>query len=216
MNPTQPQTTTSTPSTRTEQSPVWARATVAFCKESFDVRSREDFVEALEAFADLAPGEQAFHQAHLVFRQVQALDDIHRVLTRIDAKLGGLDADTLSGVKHLPAIRKALVAIAKGQEEMLEVLEADPNRGAVAGEADDDDDDDDDEQEDGDEGEDDDEGSDLADAIEGDVVEEEDHGNGDDVEVVVPDAILPAGARPARPELTAEEALFAQRDGSGS
>lgn len=202
MPPTQTQTTS--PS-RPESGPVWARATAAFCKESFDVRSREDFVDALEAFADLTPGEQAFHQAHLVFRQVQALDDIHRVLVRLDEKLGGLDAPSLAGLKHLPAIRKALVAIAKGQEEMMDLMESGPGAG-VAGEAGDDDDDD--EREDDD---DDDEGSDLADAIEDDDIEEEDHGNGD-IEVLVPE-VLPAGTRPERPTVTAEEALFAERDG---
>lgn len=211
-----PPTTTPTPSTpsRAESGPVWARATAAFCKGSFDVRSREDFVDALEAFAELAPGEQAFHHAHLVFRQVQALEDLHRVLSRIDARLAGLDPDSLAGLKHLPAIRKALVTIAKGQDELLDLLASGPGSGAVAGEEEDEDlgDDvqDDDEPSDGDEDVD----SDLADAMDDEEVEEEDHGNGD-APALIPE-VLPAGARPDRSSLTAEEALFAERDGGGA
>ena len=71
--PNTPVQTPTAPAPRTETSPVWARATASFCKAAFDVRSREDFVDALVAFEDLSPGEQSFHIAHLVFRQVQAL-----------------------------------------------------------------------------------------------------------------------------------------------
>jgi hypothetical protein len=196
---------------------VWSRATTAFAKESFDVRSREDFVSALEAFADLAPGERAFHQAHLVFRQVQALDDVHRVLVRIDQKLGALDADTLSGLKHLPAVRKALVTIARGQQDMLDLMES--GSGAKVGDdaepdGDDVDDDDDEEGQDDDVDDDDDEPSELADAVDAEFVEEEDHGHGD-VETVIPE-VLPAGARREASGLTAEDVLDRHRDGGGA
>ncbi len=203
--PTTPPSTRSTPSARAETSPVWARATAAFCKESFDVRSREDFVDALEAFADLAPGEQAFHQAHLTFRQIQGLEDVHRLLVRIDRKLDGLDGGSLAGLKHLPAIRKALASIAKGQEDMIDIMETGPGA-AVAGDEEDDD---------GEVAPDDDEDSELADAVDADeIVEEEDHGNGDG-EALIPE-VLPAGSRRPPPGPTAEDVLFADRDRGGS
>lgn len=210
-----PPTQTPTPSTSRESGPVWARATAAFCKDSFDVRSREDFVDALEAFADLAPGEQAFHQAHLVFRQVQALEDLHRVLTRIDSRLAGLDPDVLGGLKHLPAIRKALVAIAKGQEELLDLVASGPGSG-IAGEDEEDDagdaddlSDDDDPADDADADD-----TDLADAMDADEIEDEDHGHGDEP-ALVPE-VLPAGSRSGEPALTAEDVLYRQGDGGGA
>ncbi len=203
--PTTPTQTPTSAAPRTETSPVWARATASFCKAAFDVRSREDFVDALVAFEDLSPGEQSFHIAHLVFRQVQALEDLHRVLVHIDTRLGGLDAGAIAGLKELPAIRKTLVSIARGQDDMLDLLETGPSR-AERGEPDADDEEDPED--------DDDEDSPLADAIDADI-EEEDHGNGDAVEVVVPDAVLPAGSR-ARTTMTAEEALDAHREGGSS
>lgn len=208
--PTTPAQTPTPANARAETSPVWARATASFCKAAFDVRSREDFVDALVAFEDLSPGEQSFHIAHLVFRQVQAMEDVHRVLVHIDARLGGLDPAALAALKELPTIRKTLVSIARGQDDMLDLMEAgaapivssDPD-----GHADGDDEDGDDDPAD------DDEGSELEDAIDADFVEVEDHGNGDDVEVVVPDAVLPAGSRPVRPMMTAEEALASRHEG---
>ncbi len=206
--PTTPTTSPSarpTPSARVDTSPVWARATAAFCKESFDVRSREDFVDALEAFAELSPGEQAFHQAHLTFRQVQALEDVHRLLARIDRRLGGLDAGSLAGLKHLPTIRKALVSIAKGQEDMIDLMETGPSAGVVGDSEDDDDDD---------RTPDDDEPSELADAVDADSIEEEDHGHGDGA-ALVPE-VLPAGTRRFPPGPTAEDVLYAERERGGS
>jgi hypothetical protein len=205
MPPTPTPTPTQTPAAaRTETAPVWARATASFCKAAFDVRSREDFVDALVAFEDLSPGEQSFHIAHLVFRQVQAMEDVHRVLLHIDAKLGGLDPGALSAIKELPMIRKTLVAIARGQDDMLDLMETGAGPSA-SGDADD---------EAEEEGDDDDPaGSALAKAIDAEFVEEEDHGRGDQVEVVVPDEVLPAGSRPVRTAMTAEEALASRHDG---
>ena len=203
--PTTPPSARPTPSARAETGPVWARATAAFCKESFDVRSREDFVDALEAFADLSPGEQAFHQAHLTFRQVQGLEDVHRLLARLDRKLDGLDAGSLASLKHLPAIRKALASIAKGQEDMIDIMETGPGTG-VAGEEEDDD---------GDGAPDDDEDSELADAVDADeVIEEEDHGTGEG-DALIPE-VLPAGFRRPATGPTAEDVLYAERDRGGS
>ncbi|MFN7132385.1 MAG: hypothetical protein ACK4N5_09885, partial [Myxococcales bacterium] len=138
-------------------------------------------------FADMAPEEQAFHQAHLAFRQVQALADIHTTLKGIERGLAGLDPKVLGALKHLPGVKKALVVIARGQQEMLDLLEFGAAGGGVAGE---DRDDPDDEGEDDEGGDDDDEDSEFADAVDADEIEEEDHGGGD-AEVVVPE-VLPA------------------------
>lgn len=197
------------------EGPVWSRATTAFAKESFDVRSREDFVSALEAFAELSPGERAFHQAHLVFRQVQALDDLHRVLVRIDQKLGALDGEALAGLKHLPAVRKALGTIARSQRDMLDLMEEGQSANFVGDDDADDGDDgqpggeDDDTDGDGDD-DDDDEASDLADAVDADIVDDDDEAN-DGVEVVVPE-VLPAGYR-RESAITAADILANRRDG---
>ena len=115
--------------------------------------------------------------------QVQALADIHATLKGIERGLAGLDPKALASLKHLPGVKKALVVIARGQQEMLDLLES----GAAGGGAGEDRD------EPGDDDDVDDEDSDLADAVDADEVEEEDHGNGD-AEVVVPE-VLPAGAR---------------------
>ncbi|MFZ5480650.1 MAG: hypothetical protein ACOZNI_28060 [Myxococcota bacterium] len=212
--PTNP-TPTTTPAARVDNAPVWSRATTAFAKESFDVRSREDFVSALEAFADLSAGERAFHQAHLVFRQVQALDDIHRVLVRIDQKLGAIDADALAQVKHLPAVRKALVAIARGQQDLLDLMEDAPSSPRTEGDRDPVDEDEEPDDDDHDEPDDDDDvASELADAVDADIVEEEDHGNGDQP-ALVPE-VLTAGARREPRELTAEDVLDRHREGGGA
>jgi hypothetical protein len=176
------------PRIRTEKKPEWADVIDRFYADSFDGRTKEALLESAEAFAEMEPEEQAFHQAHLTFRQVQALADIHATLKGIQAALGGLDPKALTALKHLPGIRKALVVIAKGQDEMLDLLES------AAGGRESEDDDGTDQDEDGDGDGDDD--TDLEDAME---VEEEDHGNGD---ALVPE-VLPANAR--RPTADATE-----------
>lgn len=162
--------------------PEWATVLEKFYADSFDARSKDVLLESAEAFADMEPEEQAFHQAHLAFRQVQALADIHATLKGIERGLATLDPKALAALKHLPGVRKALVVIARGQQEMLDLLESAGGAARVAGEDDGDDDDDPDDDE-----------SELAEAADADEVEEEDHGGGD-VEVVVPE-VLPAGAR---------------------
>lgn len=79
-------------------------------------------------FLELPPGEQAFHQAHLVYRQVlqtgpEGLADIHASLRRIEGLLGGLDFSALAALKHLAPMRRALDDIADAQSEVLEALE---------------------------------------------------------------------------------------------
>ncbi|MES2638104.1 MAG: hypothetical protein V4850_01420 [Myxococcota bacterium] len=167
------------PRIRTEKKPEWADVIDRFYADSFDGRTKEALLESAEAFAEMEPEEQAFHQAHLTFRQVQALADIHATLKGIQAALGGLDPKALTALRHLPGIRKALVVIAKGQDEMLDLLE-----GAARGREGDADADEDpaDDENNGDED------TDLEEAME---VEEEDHGNGD---ALVPE-VLPASAR---------------------
>jgi hypothetical protein len=177
-----PETATRLPRARTVTTPEWAQVLRTFYAKSFDTASEDSFVESVEAFCALSPDEQAFHQAHLAYRQVQALDDIYGSLRRIEAGLPGLDPKALGALRHLPGIRKALVVIAKGQEEMLDLLES--GAGAGGGDALRGDDDDGEER-------DDDEDSALAEAVDADEIEEEDHGTSGGA--LVPE-VLPAGA----------------------
>ncbi|MCB9779740.1 MAG: hypothetical protein H6742_14340 [Alphaproteobacteria bacterium] len=106
-----------------EARPVWARALDTFYGPSFDVRSRKELAESMADFLELPPGEQAFHQAHLAFRQTQALADVHASLRRIEGLLGGLDFSALAALKHLAPMRRALDDIADAQSEVLDALE---------------------------------------------------------------------------------------------
>ncbi|MDP2314869.1 MAG: hypothetical protein Q8P41_18350 [Pseudomonadota bacterium] len=179
-----PETATRLPRARTLITPEWAQVLRTFYAKSFDTASEDRLVESVEAFCALSPDEQAFHQAHLAYRQVQALDDIYGCLRRIEAGLPSLDPKSLGALRHLPGIRKALVVIAKGQEEMLDLLESGGGAGGDRTEG---------EEEPGDNGDGDGDGGDseLADAVDADEVEEEDHGSGDDA-ALVPE-VLPAG-----------------------
>ena len=187
-----PETATRLPRARTTRNPAWLDALDVY-KRSFDATSAETLIEGAEAFAEMSPDDQAFHQAHLTFRQLfqsgSGLGDIHAVLRRIDARLAGLGPEALAGMKDLPTMKKALVSIARGQNEMLRIVAQGGLSDAVNGDNDDDDDDDD-----GDGGEDDDDGDGLDGEEDAEVIEDEDHGNGDTAEVVVPE-VLPAGAR---------------------
>ena len=124
----------------------------------------------------------------------------------------------ISGLKHLPAVRKALVTIARGQQDMLDLMES--GAGTKVGDdgepdgEDVDDDDEDGQDDDVDDDDDDDEPSELAEAVDAEFVEEEDHGHGD-VETVIPE-VLPAGARRDASGLTAEDVLDRHRDGGGA
>ena len=179
-----PETTTPRlPQSRTRKGPEWLDA-LGFYKRSFDASSADALADGAEAFAEMSPDDQAFHAAHLQYRQVQALGDVFAVLRRIEARLARLDDSTGGAAKHIPIMRKALVRIARGQQALLGGLEA-----AVNGDRDDDGGEEpDDDEEDVDA-----EGEDEEDAEE---IEEEDHGHGDEPEVVVPDAVLPARREP--------------------
>ena len=179
---------------RTDKKPEWADVIGRFYANSFDATTRAALLDSAEAWASMDPDEQSFHAAHLAFRQVQALGDIHDTLKGIERGLATLDPKALAALKHLPGVKRALVVIARGQQEMLEVLEANGSPGGASGEDDDDGDnddadDDDADGEDSDGDDDDDDDSELADAVE---IEEEDHGNGD--APIVPE-VIPAGAR---------------------
>ncbi len=180
------------PRVRPDQKPEWADVTDRFYANSFDAASGAALLDSAEAWATMDADEQSFHAAHLAFRQLQALGDLHTSLKAIERGLAAVDPKAIRALKHLPAVRKALVVIAHGQRDMLDLLESNAGT-ALAGDNDDrsDDDEPDDEDQDGDEGDDD----DLAEVDDGD---DEDHGNGD-VETVVPDAILPAGTRRPAP-----------------
>jgi hypothetical protein len=129
---------TRVPRTENQGGPVWARATRTFYAESFDIRSKKQFVEAMQDFTELSPAEQAFHQAHLTFRQVQALEDVTGKLSRIETLLLGLDLGALVALKHLAPIRKALEDMREGQEDLVELME---DLGEAQPEADEEDDD---------------------------------------------------------------------------
>lgn len=166
--------------------PEWAQVLRTFYSTSFDTSSPESFVESVEAFCALEPDEQAFHQAHLAYRQVQALDDIYGCLRRIEAGLPTLDSKALGALRNLPVMRKALVVIARGQRELLEALESGVlvGGGADSVSGDEEDEDQDDEQD-----------SDLADAVDADEMEEEDHGMGS-TEALIPEVLAAGTARP--------------------
>lgn len=106
-----------------EACPLWARALDTFYGPSFDVRSRKELAESMADFLELPPGEEAFHQAHLALRQVQALADVHATLRRVEAKFGAPDLSALVALKHLAPVRRALDDIAGAQSEVLDALE---------------------------------------------------------------------------------------------
>ena len=182
--------------------PGWADVVRRFYTNSFDATNRASLLESIDAWASMDRDEQSFHTAHLAFRQVQAFADVHLTLEGIERGLARLDPKALAALKHLPGVKRALVVIARGQQDVLAVLESNAPNG-VSGEDDDDDDDDrdsDDVDDDDADGEDsdgeDDEDSDLADAVDADEIEEEDHGTGD--APIVPE-VIPAGARRPAP-----------------
>lgn len=183
-----PENATRLPRARTRQNPVWLDAIDVY-KHGFDATTPDTLAIGAESFAELTPDDQAFHQAHLTFRQVQALGDVHLVLRRIDARLAGLDPDAIAGLRELPTCKKALVSIARGQNQLLKMVAQGGLAEAVQG-----DDDDDGEDGDGDADEDD----AIDDDEDAELAETEDHGTGSG-DAVAPDLILEAGAaRPSR------------------
>jgi hypothetical protein len=104
--------------------PAWASVADRYYADSFDASSPDALADAAGDFAALSPDEQLFHTAHIGFRQVQGLADVHAALVRIEKGLARLDPNAIAALQHLPGIRKALVVLARGQQEMLDVLDA--------------------------------------------------------------------------------------------
>ncbi len=188
--------------------PEWSRVLDTFYADSFDARSREGLVEAMEAFGELPAEDQTFHQAHLAYRNAQALGDVHAALLRIEGLLRGAAPADLAMLRHLPGIRKALVVLAKGQEEMLELMDA--GSAGVRGEEDAEEEPDEDEGDEAFAEEDDDEEAPSrfparvrrADPGEVDVTDDAPAAvtvvPPDEVQVIVPDVVLAAGTRGRR------------------
>ncbi len=115
--------------------PAWASVADRYYADSFDASSPDALADAAGDFAALSPDEQLFHSAHIGFSQVQGLADVHAALVRIEKGLARLDPNAIAALQHLPGIRKALVVLARGQQEMLDVLDAQGGAG-VRGEDD--------------------------------------------------------------------------------
>lgn len=177
------------PRASAQKNPDWLDAIKPY-KHGFEAGSADALTKGADEWTELTPDEQAFHQAHLTYRQVQALGAVFGVLRRIELRLAALQPDALAD--NVETIKKAAVIVARGQSKLVKVLAEGGLAGAVRG--DDNVDGDDHDDEDGD----DDEMDDDEDAVDADFVEEEDHGNGDSV-AIVPE-VLPAGARRPTPE----------------
>ena len=176
------------PRANVQKNPEWLDAIRPY-KHGFEAGSADTLSRGADEWTELSPDEQAFHQAHLTYRQVQALGAVFGVLRRIELRLALLEPDALAG--NVETIKKAAVVVARGQSKLAKALAEGGLAGAMRGDDDDDDADDDGGEEEVDA--DDDGDVDEVDTVDAEFVEEEDHGNGD-VEVVVPED-LPAGAR---------------------
>lgn len=196
-----------TPESRTPRAtvppkPAWASTVDRFYANSFDATNRAALHDSTEAWASMDPEEQSFHAAHLAFRQVQALADIHGTLQGIERSLSRFDPKAIASLRYLPAVKRALDVIGEGQQEMLEVLEAGA-AGNMAGDPDDaDEPDDDDSGDDSDDDgadlpvDDDSEGSDDEESLLSQAIDLNDSGDddGDTGPALVPE-VLPAGSR---------------------
>ena len=181
------------PRANVQKNPEWLDAIRPY-KHGFEAGSADTLSRGADEWTELSPDEQAFHQAHLTYRQVQALGAVFGVLRRIELRLALLEPDALAG--NVETIKKAAVVVARGQSKLAKALAEGGLTGAMRGDDDDDDADDDGGEEEVDADDDGDVEDD--DAVDAEFVEEEDHGNGD-VEVVVPE-VLPTGARRPTPE----------------
>jgi hypothetical protein len=175
------------PRANVQKNPEWLDAIRPY-KHGFEAGSADTLSRGADEWTELSPDEQAFHQAHLTYRQVQALGAVFGALRRIELRLALLEPDALAG--NVETIKKAAVVVARGQSKLAKALAEGGLAGAMRGEDEDDADDDGGEEE---ADADDDGDMDDDDAVDEEFVEEEDHGNGD-AEVVVPE-VLPAGAR---------------------
>lgn len=109
--PTAARTAPETAPKKAPTGPLWARAVHAFYDPIFDIRSRAAFQEALNDFVSLPADERAFHQTHLLYRQVHALEDIFGVLVRVEQRLNDLSVSA-EALEHLEPMREALAELA--------------------------------------------------------------------------------------------------------
>ena len=113
------------PRARVAAKPAWATVLDTFYAESFDTSSKESLTDCADAFAELGASDRAFHQAHLTYQHVRALEDVHALLSRIEARMPDPAA-----LRYVPGIYKALVVIAKGQTALIDALDSEGGGGS--------------------------------------------------------------------------------------
>ena len=99
-----------------DKDPLWARAARLFYASSFDVRSKKAMSEAMADFLEMEDGEQRFHLAHLLFRQIQAMEDLNSALLRIEKRMALSEKDRVAAMKSLGRIRDAVEELASEEE----------------------------------------------------------------------------------------------------
>ena len=104
------------PTPQSDKGPLWARAARLFYASSYDVRSKKAMSEAMAEFMEMEDGEQRFHVAHLLFRQIQAMEDVHSTLLRIEKRMALSEKDRVTAMKSLGRIRDAVEDLAEGEE----------------------------------------------------------------------------------------------------
>ena len=104
------------PTPQADKGPLWARAARLFYASSFDVRSKKAMSEAMADFVEMEDGEQRFHLAHLLFRQIQAMEDVHSTLLRVEKRMALSEKDRVAAMKHLGRIRDAVEDLAQEDE----------------------------------------------------------------------------------------------------
>ena len=109
--PRAPRPQPSEPARERPTGPLWARAVHVFYDPIFDIRSKSAFQDALNDFVSLPADERAFHQTHLLYRQVHAMEDIFGVLVRVEQRLNDLSVSA-EALEHLEPMREALAELA--------------------------------------------------------------------------------------------------------
>ena len=104
------------PTPQADRGPLWARAARLFYASSFDVRSKKAMSEAMADFMEMEDGEQRFHLAHLLFRQIQAMEGVYATLLRVEERMALSEKDRVAAMKHLGRIRDAVEDLAGGEE----------------------------------------------------------------------------------------------------
>jgi hypothetical protein len=118
------------PRASAQKNPDWLDAIKPY-KHGFEAGSADALTKGADEWTELTPDEQAFHQAHLTYRQVQVLGAVFGVLRRIELRLAALQPDAL--VDNVETIKKAAVIVARGQSKLVKVLAEGGLAGAVRG-----------------------------------------------------------------------------------